>query len=158
MDPKYSEVSPKSPQMAAFLKQLEAVEKMGKPIQVHSRGAEKECLEVLSSFDVNSVLMHWFQGEAELRVADDRGYFVSFGPALLQSKKLQRMASGLDPARVLAESDGPVTFARLGGAGGSSLIPTVVFKLAELWKLTFSEVEQCLLRNSLGYLDTSGKT
>lgn len=158
LDPKYTEVSPKSPQMTVFVKQLEAVEKTGKPVQVHSRGAEKECLEVLSSFDVKSVLLHWFQGEAELRAADDRGYFVSFGPALMQSKRLQRMASGLDPAHILAESDGPVTFAHLGGAGGPSLIPTVVFKLAELWKLTFSEAEQRLLRNGLGYLDISGKT
>jgi TatD DNase family protein len=158
LDPKYSEVSPKSMQMTTFLKQLETVEGTGKPVQVHSRGAEKECLDVLSSYGAKPVLLHWFQGEAELKEADDRGYFVSFGPALLQSKKLQRMASNLDPAHLLAESDGPVTFAGLGGAGGSSLIPTVVFKLAELWKLAFSEAEQRLLRNSLGYLDISGKT
>lgn len=158
LDPKYSEVSSKSPQMATFVRQLEAVEKVGKPVQVHSRGAEKECLEVLSSYDVKPVLLHWFQGEAEQREADDRGYFVSFGPALLYSKRLQRMAFSLDPALVLAESDGPVTFAPLGGAGGPSLIPTVVFALAELWKQTFSEAEERLLRNDLGYLGISGKT
>jgi TatD DNase family protein len=158
LDPKYSEVSPKSLQMITFVKQLEAVEKAGKPVQVHSRGAEKECLGVLSSYGLKSVLLHWFQSEAELRAADDRGYFVSFGPALLHSKRLQRMAFSLDPAHVLAESDGPVTFAQLGGAGGSSLVPTVVFKLAELWKLTFSEAERCLLRNDLSYLDIGGKT
>ena len=158
LDPKYSEVSSKSPQMATFVRQLEAVEKAGKPVQVHSRGAEKECLEVLSSYDVKPVLLHWFQGEAEQREADDRGYFVSFGPALLCSKRLQRMAFSLDPALVLAESDGPVTFAPLGGAGGPSLIPTVVFALAELWKQTFSEAEERLLRNDLGYLGISGKT
>lgn len=157
LDPKYSEVSPKSSQMTAFVRQLEAVEKARKPVQVHSRGAERECLEVLSSYDVKSVLMHWFQGEAEQREADDRGYFVSFGPALLHSKRLQRMAISLNPAFVLAESDGPVTFVSLGGAGGPSLIPTVVFALAELWKQTFSEVEERLLWNGLSYLGISGK-
>ena len=158
LDPKYSEVSPKSLQMTTFVRQLEVVEKAGKPVQVHSRGAERECFEVLSSYGVKPVLLHWFQGEAELREADDRGYFVSFGPALLQSKRLERMASSLDPSRVLTESDGPVAFRPLGGAGGPSLIPTVVFKLARLWKLTFSEAEQRLLRNGLGYLGISGKT
>ena len=158
LDPKYSEVSPKSPQMNTFARQLEAVEKAGKPVQVHSRGAEKECLDVLSSYDVRRVLMHWFQGESELRVADDRGYFVSFGPAILYSKKLQRMASSLDTALVLSESDGPVTFMSLSGAGGPSLVPTVVFKLAELWRMRFSEVEERVVRNGVRYLDTSGKT
>ena len=158
LDPKYSEISPKSPQMITFVRQLEAVEKAGKPVQVHSRGAEKECLEVLSTYDVRPVLLHWFQGEAEQKEANDRGYFVSFGPALLHSKRLQRMASDLDPSRVLAESDGPVTFSPLGGAGGPSLIPTVVFALAELWKQTFLEAEAHLLRNGLGYLGISGKT
>ena len=158
LDPKYSEVSPKSPQMTAFVRQLEAVEKAGKPVQVHSRGAEMECLEVLSSYDVKPVLMHWFQGETEQREVEDRGYFVSFGPALLHSKRLQKMAFNLDPAQVLAESDGPVTFAPLDGAGGPSLIPTVVFALAELWKQTFSEAEERLQRNGLGYLCISGKT
>lgn len=158
LDPNYSEVSPKSLQMATFVGQLEAVEKARKPVQVHSRGAEKECLEVLSSYNVKPVLLHWFQGEAELNEANDREYFVSFGPALLFSKKLQRMASSLDPALLLAESDGPVTFAPLGGAGGPSLIPTVVFALARLWKQTFSEAEERILQNGLGYLDTIGKT
>lgn len=158
LDPKYSEVSPKSLQTTTFVRQLEAVEKAGKPVQVHSRSAEKECLEVLSSYTVKPVLLHWFQSEAELEEANARGYFFSFGPALLYSKKLQRMVSSLDCTRVLTESDGPVTFRPLCGAGGPSLVPTVVFKLAELWKLTFSEAEERLLRNGLGYLGVSGKT
>jgi TatD DNase family protein len=158
LDPKYSDVSPKSPQMVTFAKQLEAVERAGKPVQVHSRGAEKQCLEALSSYDLGSVLLHWFQGETELKEASDRGFFVSFGPALLHSKRLQRMVSHLDPALILAESDGPVTFVSLSEAGGPSLIPTVVFKIAELWKTTFSEAEERLLRNGLSYLDICEKT
>jgi TatD DNase family protein len=158
LDPKYSEVSPKSPQMTSFVTQLEAVERAGKPVQVHSRGAEKECLEVLSTYDVKPVLLHWFQGEAEQKEAEDRGYSVSFGPALLHSKKLQRMASSIDSGLVLTESDGPVTFAPLGGAGGPSLIPTMVFTLAELWKQTFLEAQERLLRNGLCYLGIGGKT
>ena len=158
LDPKYSEVVPHSPQSTVFLQQLEGGERAGKPVQIHSRRAEKACLEALTSYRVAPVLMHWFEGEAELGEVRDRGYFVSFGPAVLHSKKLQRMASRIDPARVLTESDGPVAFGTLGGAGGPSLIPTVIFKLAELWKETFSESEERLLRNGLSYLGEGGKT
>lgn len=160
LDPKYSEVASRSPQMTALVRQLEVVEKAGKPVQLHSRQAERECLELLRSYRLRTVLMHWFQGEGDLGRAEERGYFVSFGPALLQSKRLQRMASSFEPTQVLAESDGPVSFAALGGAGGPSLIPTVAFKLAELWNLTFSEAEERLLSNTLAYLGkaVSGKT
>lgn len=158
LDPKYSEVAPLSLQMTLFMQQLEGAERAVKPVQVHSRGAEKACLETLTSYRVGPVLMHWFQSEVELRGVEDGGYFVSFGPAILQSKRLQRMASSLDPTLILTESDGPVTFRPLGGAGGPSLIPTVVFKLAELWKMTFSESEELLMRNGLNYLGEGEKT
>jgi len=158
LDPKYSDMAPHSAQLDSFSRQLHAVEKTGKPVQVHSRDAEKECLAVLGSYRLSPVLMHWFQGEAELREAGDRGYFISFGPALLHSKKLQRMASSLDPSCVMAESDGPVAFVPLGGAGGPSLIPAVVFKLAELWKKTFLETRMLLVNNGLTFLRESGKT
>jgi len=160
LDPRYSEVASHSPQMTTFIRQLEVVEKAGKPVQLHTRGAERECLDLLQSYRLRTVLMHWFQGEGDLAKVEERGYFVSFGPALLQSRRLQRMASSFEPTQVLAESDGPVSFAALGGAGGPSLIPTVVFELAGLWNLTFSEAEERLLSNTLVYLGKaeSGKT
>ena len=158
LDPRYSEVAPRTPQMIIFVQQLEAAEKEGKPVQVHSRGAEKECLEVLSSYRLGNVLMHWFEGEGELGKASDEGFFFSFGPAILYSKKLQRMALSLDPKRVLAESDGPVTFRPLGGAGGPALIPSVVFKLAELWGVPFAEAGERLWSNGLSFLGPVGKT
>ena len=97
LDPKYSPLGPQGPQTRAFQAQLAAAERAGKPVQVHSRGAERACLDVLSSFKTRSLLMHWFEGEEFVRDLRDRGYFVSFGPALLYSKKLQRIASSYDP-------------------------------------------------------------
>jgi TatD DNase family protein len=157
LDPRYSPVAPRSPQMKAYKAQLEAAEEAGKPVQVHSRGAEKQCLETLSRFRLGPVLMHWFQAEELLKEVEDRGFFVSFGPALLYSKKLQRMASSLSRTQALSESDGPTPFRPLGGAEGPSLIPSVVFKLAELWHVRFEEARDSVLRNGLTYLGNSGK-
>jgi len=157
LDPRYSPVGPRTPQMKAFETQLGAAEKAAKPVQVHSRGAEKGCLDVLPGYRISSVLMHWFQGEEYLGEVQGRGYFVSFGPALLYSKKLQRMASSLVRSRALTESDGPVPYEPLGGAHGPSLIPSVVFKLAELWHVSFEEASEFMVRNGLEYLGKSGK-
>jgi TatD DNase family protein len=78
--------------------------------------------------------------------------FVSFGPAILYSKKLLRIAKRCPPETVLAESDGPVAFAALGGAEGPGLIPSVALKLAELWGKSLDEAALQLSQNAESYL------
>ncbi|MDA4121156.1 MAG: TatD family hydrolase [Thaumarchaeota archaeon] len=152
LDPKYSSIEPGSTQSRVFETQLTHAENAQKPIQVHSRGAEKRCLEVLSGFRLGSVLMHWFQSAELIKEVSERGYFVSFGPALLYSKKLQSMAVSVDRSLVLTETDAPVPFAPLGGARGSSLIPSVVFALAGLWRASFEEARVAVCENGRRYL------
>jgi TatD DNase family protein len=102
-------------------------------------------------------LLHWFNGESEMRRAEGKGYFVSFGPALLESRKLQRMASAYSLDLILVESDGPVPFAPLGGAEGPLTVPSVVFKLAELKGVPFEEMAEKTARNAMDYLPDLGK-
>ncbi len=157
LDPKYAEASPIMAQMAAFREQLTVAERLGKPIQVHTRGAERECLDVLSTFRLKAVLLHWFQGKGELTVAMNSGYYLSFGPSLLYSAKLQRMAKRCNYGQVLAETDGPVPFAALGGANGPTLIPSVVFAISEIWGMTFQNCGETILENGRTYLGTRTK-
>lgn len=152
LDPRYSKVARGSPQADLFQRQLAVAEKAKKPVQVHSRGAERECLDTLSTFRLEAVLLHWFQGEELLGRANERGCYASFGPAILISKKLQRIAVAWDRSRVLVESDGPVAFASLEDASGPPLVPSVVFKLAELLGMPFSDATQLLLGNTLAFL------
>lgn len=157
LDPKYAASSPMKRQVSVFERQISAAERLGKPVQVHSRGAERECLDVLSSSRVGPVLLHWFQGDALLGEVRDRGYFVSFGPAMILSGKLQRMAASVDPHRILVETDGPVGFAALGGASGPSLIPSAVFSLAQVWNTGFQDARELVLENSLAYVGSRTK-
>ncbi len=157
LDPKYSGVGPRSAQMAAFLSQLETARSSCKPVQVHSRNAESACLDALGGFALKAVLMHWLQQEEALRRAMEKGYFVSFGPALLYSRKLQRMASHSNQIQVVVETDAPVPFAPLGGVHGPSLVPSVVFKLAEIWGMNFEDARDLLAANANRYLTASGK-
>ena len=153
LDPKYSAVSTGSAQMEVFKAQVEVAERLSKPLQVHSRGAEGSCLDILDGFSIPSLLMHWFEGEALIeRVLSRTGRFVSFGPAILYSKRLMRIAKRCPPDAVLAESDGPVAFAALGGAEGPGLIPSVAFKLAEIWGMSYGEAVAQLWLNAERYL------
>jgi TatD DNase family protein len=152
LDPKYAEVSPGGTQLKTFVDQLETAERLGKPVQVHSRDSERACLEILGSFRLRSVLMHWFEGESHLPLVMDRGYFVSVGPSLLYSKKLKRIASNMPLGSLLTESDGPVSFAVIGGRNGPSLIPSVLFCLSELKGGDFGEMADTLVGNLRRFL------
>ncbi|MDA4117458.1 MAG: TatD family hydrolase [Thaumarchaeota archaeon] len=157
LDPKYSEVSGESAQMELFKAQIGAAERLGIPVEVHSRGAEETCLDVLEGYSLPAVLMHWFEGERLIgRVFSHPHYYVSFGPALLYSKKLLRTASGCPQERVLVESDGPVGYRPLGGADGPGLIPSVAFKLSEMWGMSFQDTLAQLSVNATGYIVQKG--
>jgi TatD DNase family protein len=157
LDPKYSATGPGSAQLRVLTAQLEAVQAARKPVQVHSRNAERECLDSLSGFAPPRVLMHWFQGEEYIQEVVERGYFVSFGPQLLYSKKLQRIASRCPRDQALTETDSPVAFEPLGGVGGPSLVATVAFKLAELWGGGFEDTRATLVENAVRFLGSSEK-
>ena len=158
LDPKYSEKGPLSAQMRAFLAQLEMAQAARKPIQVHSRDAERECLDALGGFVLGTVLMHWFQCEELLQEVVEKGYFLSFGPSLIYSKKLQRMALRSPPSLVLTETDSPVPFGPLGGVHGPFLVPSVVFKLSELWGQRFEDTRVALTGNAMRFLRQSEKS
>ena len=147
LDPKYSEVSPGSAQMELFKAQVELAERLRKPLQVHSRGAEDACLDVVEGHALPSLLMHWFEAEESVGRVISRGSFVSFGPAILYSKKLLRIAKKCPPELAFVESDGPVAFTGLGGAEGPGLVPSVAFKLAEAWGKSFDEAVSQLSLN-----------
>lgn len=152
LDPKYSSVGPGGAQLRAYLAQLEFARKAGKPVQVHSRRAETLCLDGLAAVGPKNVLMHWFQAEENLSRVLDSGCLISFGPSLVYSKKLQRMASRCGPSQVVTETDFPVGFEPLGGARGPSLVPSVVFKLAELWGVSFEDARLATCDNAMRLL------
>ncbi|MDG6990526.1 MAG: TatD family hydrolase [Nitrososphaerota archaeon] len=156
LDPAYSSAGDDGAQMRVFRRQLEVAGRVGKPVQVHSRGAEARCLQILAEYKVPGVLMHWLESEEALPTAMERGYFVSLGPALLYSKRLQRIAGRADPSLILLESDSPVPYAPIGGARGPTLIPSVAFRLAEVRGEPFDEVLTRCNLNALRFLGRKG--
>ena len=98
--------------------------------------------------------MHWFEGQEEdaVRRVIANGYYVSFGPALLYSKRLPRLAGKLPEERLLVESDGPVAFGALGGARGPDTIASVLFRLAQLQGREFAEMATLIEDNVADYL------
>jgi len=158
LDPKYSGISGRSAQMDIFTRQLELAERLEKPVQVHSRNAEKACLAALAAYRLPRVLLHWFEGGDLAKLTAGRGYYVSFGPTLLYSRRLERIVSSYPPDLLLTESDAPVKYPPLGASiSGPLLVPSIVFALARLKGLQFEEMQRKIIDNSRRYLIETGK-
>ena len=69
---------------------LDAARESGKPINLHSRWAQRQTLEVAIGFKRETglhALMHWFTSSKKLiRICAEEGVFVSAGPAILFSE------------------------------------------------------------------------
>jgi len=142
-------------QKEVFEYMLKLAEHLQKPLSIHSRGSVNDVLSILSTYDLRGVLLHWFSGApSQLRVACDRGYYISYGPAVVYSKKTKELASNTPLDLILTETDGPVRF---GGVFQNRValpvfIPSIVYTLSSLHKLGFEEMRITIFKNALNYL------
>lgn len=99
-------------QRAAFAAQLEIVRKLRCPLVVHSRGAFRECVEMIdaSGVDWTKVVFHCFtEGEAEMKELVKRGGYGSFtGVLTYKNADTVRAAAKLQGlGRFMLETDAP---------------------------------------------------
>ncbi|MFB5630545.1 MAG: TatD family hydrolase [Nitrosopumilaceae archaeon] len=144
-----------SRQEKLFLGQLSVAEKLQKPISVHSRKSLDKIYEILPSFSIKGVLLHWFDGnKKQLKKAMDMGFFVSFGPLLIYANDKQFLLAQTDLNRILVETDGPVKFSRCFELKTAqvSFIPSVIFCASKIVRKPYDELTSILEQNSKNYL------
>lgn len=142
-------------QISIFEKQLEFAERFEKPVSIHSRGSQKDVIDILSSFELKGVLLHWFSGDyQQLNRAMDKGYYVSFGPTIIYSKKSRDLAKRTLKDLILTETDGPVRYACFDNKPAlPTFLPSVVFALSSILKSSFYETAELVLKNSSSYMN-----
>ena len=142
-------------QVNVFKKQLELAEKLGKPISVHSRKTLEEIFEIITSYSIKHVLLHWFDGrKSQLQKAMDLDYYVSFGPLLLYANDKQTLISKAERDKILIETDGPVRFSGCFGMKTAQInfLSSIIFCASKILGLEYDEMEQILEKNYLKYL------
>jgi len=144
-------------QRIMFDQMLSIAKRLNKPISVHSRGAVTETLLTINRFNLNQVMLHWFAGtESQLKEAQEMGYMISFGPASVYSKKIQRLVKISNPEMTLVESDGPVRFSACfeGHVADPRMVGSVVNILASIWGMSYNDAAALISKNTLRYLKT----
>ena len=94
-----------------FNKMLTLAETYDKPVSIHSRQSLNNILNVLSTYNLKKVCLHWFDGSPQqLEKSLSMGLYVSYGPSLVYSKKKQVLLKKTDVGKILIETDGPVRY------------------------------------------------
>ena len=142
-------------QEEVFKTQLSYAEKFGKPVSIHSRKTLDQILEILPSYKIPSVLLHWFDGsKKQLQQAMDLDYYVSFGPVMVYSKDKQVLLSKANKDKILVETDGPVRFSRCfeNKTAQIDFIPSIVFCASKVLHVNYDELCDVIEQNSKRFL------
>jgi TatD DNase family protein len=156
LDPTYvSSESEIQRQENLFREQLSLAEKLRKPVSIHSRKSLDKIYEIIPSYSIRGMLLHWFDGNKnQLKHAMDMGFFVSYGPLLVYAKDKQLLLSKTHIDRILVETDGPVKFSRCFGLKTAqiSFIPSIIFCASKVLRKPYDEFAAILENNSNAFL------
>jgi TatD DNase family protein len=138
-------------QMMVFDKMLRLAEALDLPVIIHSRGTTDKIVEMLPSYRLKRVLLHWFSHSmSTLCRATDNGYFITEGPPATYSKDIRKIIEKVPITHFLTETDGPVTYWKRpynGQLTKPSFIRNVVEAVAEIKKMQVADVAQRIAEN-----------
>ena len=121
---------------------LSAAKEQDKIVNLHTKGAEQEALELLDRYDIRRVIVHWYSGPLNtFRELVARGAYFTVGIEVLYSKHVQAIARGIPLRQLLTETDnpgGPRGF--IGVPGTPVLVRDVVRGLAEARQTTVEAI------------------
>jgi TatD DNase family protein len=134
-------------QKTIFEKMLSLAQELQLPVNIHTKGAEKEIFDLLPSYNIPNINIHWYSGpEQYLALGIERGYFFSVTPAIMYSPAVKKVAEKVSVNNILLESDGPVKFS--GQTGVPAMIKDVLIKLSQLKNVERDELERRIEQNT----------
>jgi len=146
-------------QRAAFAAQLAIAKRLGCPVVVHSRGAFRECVELIeaSGVDWSRVVFHCFtEGEAEMAELTRRGGFGSFTGILTykSAEAIRAAAKAQGLARCMIETDAPylTPMPHRGKPNEPAFVRhTAEFAAKEVFGVSYEDLAEATTRNARAF-------
>jgi TatD DNase family protein len=130
-----------------FKRMLSVAQDLDLPVNLHTKGAEKEVFDLLPSYKLPNINIHWYSGpEVYLNLGIDRGYYFSITPAISYSPAVKKTVLSVDIEHLLLESDGPVRYS--GKIGTPAMITNVLNTISKLKKIDLKELEHQIESNT----------
>ena len=138
-------------QLMVFDKMLRLAEKLDLPAIIHSRGTTAQIVDMLPSYNLKRVLLHWFSHPmSALYKAVDYGYYITEGPPVAYSNGIREVVKKVPLTNFLTETDGPVIYRKTpynGQMTKPSFVKTVVEAVAEVKSMAVVDVATQIARN-----------
>ena len=117
-----------------------------KILSVHSRRAEKECIEIMGDFP-GKVILHWYSGSMYiLKNAVERGYYFSINHQMILTNNGRKIINQIPMSQILIESDAPFTNG-LSAKYSLSFMKEIYLYLSSSKGLSFSDTQYAIKNN-----------
>jgi len=149
LDYKYTKIWDK--QLMVFDSMLKLAENLDLPVIIHSWGTTAQIVEMLPSYKLRKVLLHWFSRPVSaLAKAVERGYYITEGAPTTYSNGIRDVVRRTPLTNLLTETDGLVRFYKSpfkGKRTTPAFIPTVVKAIAEVKSKDVEDVAAQIIKN-----------
>jgi len=156
LDYHYDDSPDRKIQIDCFEKQLALAEELGVPVEIHSRDASEDTLDIIKSSKVKG-LMHCFSGSVETALNYiDLGFYISFGGVLTfkKTKKQIEVLKSIPKNRILTETDCPYMAPepKRGSVNEPAFIRYVIEKMSDILGMEYDDIESQTLKNAIEFL------
>ena len=138
-------------QKILFSEHIKLAKKLKLPLVIHSRNAEKDCLDILKKERVEKVLLHFFSNPKLANEVRDAGYFISVNTSILRSKGIRKILKIVGIEKAMTETDSP--WLGFGTRNTPLAIKSVIEKIAELERKSFKEIDELTTRNARAFFN-----
>jgi TatD DNase family protein len=130
---------------------IAAAREQNKFVNLHTKGGEKEILDLLEKYDVRRAIIHWYSGPMDiLQAMIEFGCYFTIGVEVLFSDYIKEIAKSVPDHLMLTETDNPGALRWLktnDEVGMPTAIKKVVDALAELRRSTAEQIESLVQTN-----------
>jgi TatD DNase family protein len=126
-----------------------AAREQNKFVNLHTKGGEKEILQLLERYQIRRAIIHWYSGPMDiLREMIQYGAYFTIGVEALFSDHIKIVAREVPDRLLLTETDNPGGLQWLGGAMGMpKVLAEVIETVAELRNSTPTSIARTVHAN-----------
>ncbi|PIU02787.1 MAG: hypothetical protein COT55_01715 [Candidatus Diapherotrites archaeon CG09_land_8_20_14_0_10_32_12] len=146
LDYKFADEKQKEMQVEMFNSLLGLAKEYNVYVNVHSRYAQRQVMELLEKNKQEKVIMHWFcNSEKYVKKAADNGYYINIGPTYLFHNEQKEIIEKVDKNLILFETDYPVEIS--GKSYASFELKEVINKFCNDFNIQLKEIEKMQKQN-----------
>jgi TatD DNase family protein len=135
-------------QKKTFRKFVDLSMKLDKPIIIHSRKAELECIEILEDMKAKKVIMHCFCGKRKLveRILKNN-WFITIPTSVKNGQQFQDNVNIADIKQIFCETDSPFLHPDKKDNNEPANVVVSYEKIGEIKKINVKEVRDKIFEN-----------